>query len=62
MAQIISQLKSEGLTVLLSEQNLHFAQAVADQAVIIEGGRAKFFGTLQDLNDHPEIRDAYLAA
>ena len=62
MARIITQLKSEGLTVLLSEQNLHFAQAVADQAVIIESGRAMFFGTLQELNDHPEIRDAYLAA
>ena len=62
MAQVIGQLKSEGLTVLLSEQNLHFAQAVADQAVIIESGEAMFYGTLQELNSKPEIRDAYLAA
>lgn len=62
MAKVISQLKSEGLTILLSEQNLHFAQVVADRAVIIESGERKFYGTLQELNAHPEVRDAYLAA
>jgi branched-chain amino acid transport system ATP-binding protein len=62
MARVIGQLKSEGLTVLLSEQNLHFAQAVADLAVIIESGAQVYFGTLADLKARPEIRDAYLAA
>jgi branched-chain amino acid transport system ATP-binding protein len=62
MAKVIQQLKSEGLTVLLSEQNLHFAQAVADLAVIIESGVQVYHGTLKALNAHPEIRDAYLAA
>jgi len=62
MARVIQQLKSDGLTVLLSEQNLHFAQAVADQAVIIESGAQVFFGTLDELNAKPDIRDAYLAA
>lgn len=62
MAKVILQLKSEGLTVLLSEQNLHFAQAVADRAVIIESGERKFYGTLAELNAQPDIRDAYLAA
>lgn len=61
MARAILQLKAEGLTVLLSEQNLHFAQAVADRAVIIEGGSRKYAGTLADLDAHPEIRDAYLS-
>ena len=62
MAKVISQLKSEGLTILLSEQTLHFAQLVADRAVIIESGKQKYYGTLEDLNNQPEIRDAYLAA
>lgn len=62
MAKVIQQLKSEGLTVLLSEQNLHFAQAVADRAVIIESGAKVYQGTLKELSAHPEIRDAYLAA
>lgn len=62
MASVISQLKSEGLTILLSEQNLHFAQVVADRAVIIESGEQKFAGTLAELNAQPDIRDTYLAA
>ena len=61
MARIIQQLKADGLTVLLSEQNLHFARAVADVVVIIEGGTQKFTGTLEELNAQPEIRDAYLS-
>ena len=62
MIKVIGQLKSEGLTVLLSEQNLHFAQAVADSTVIIESGVKMFDGTLETLNSKPEVRDAYLAA
>jgi len=61
MARVILQLKSEGLTVLLSEQNLHFAQAVADGVVIIEHGTQKFVGTLADLQAQPDIRDQYLS-
>ncbi len=60
LARIILMLKQEGLTVLISEQNLHFAQIVADMAVIIESGAVKYTGIFEDLNAHPEIRDAYL--
>lgn len=60
MANVILQLKEEGLTVLISEQNLHFAQIVAVKAVIIESGTGKYVGTFDDLNAKPEIRDAYL--
>lgn len=62
MARVIQQLKSEGLTVLLSEQNLYFAQAVADLAVILESGTQVFQGTLDELKAQPEIHAAYLAA
>ena len=61
MARVILRLKKDGLTVLLSEQNLHFAQAVADRVVIIESGTAKYQGTLAELNAQPEIRDTYLS-
>lgn len=61
MARVILQLKTEGLTVLLSEQNLHFAQAVADGVVIIEHGTQKFVGTLAELEAQPDIRDQYLS-
>ncbi len=49
MAKTILDLKREGLTVLLSEQNLHFARAVADRALIIEKGRIRFAGTMAEL-------------
>lgn len=62
MAKVIIQLESEGLTILLSEQNLHFAQLVADCAVIIESGKQKYYGILDELNCQPELRNAYLVA
>lgn len=61
MAETIKTLKAEGLTVVISEQNLHFARAVADRAIIIEGGEKKFDGSFAKLEAHPEIRDAYLS-
>lgn len=61
MAETILKLKKEGLTVLISEQNLHFAKLVADRAVIIEGGTKRFDGTFETLEANSEIRDAYLS-
>ncbi len=61
MVRVILRLKKDGLTVLLSEQNLHFAQAVADRVVIVESGSVKYQGTLADLQAQPEIRDTYLS-
>lgn len=61
MAKIILKLKKDGLTVLISEQNLHFARIVSDYAVIIEGGENKYQGSFADLDAHPEIRDTYLS-
>ncbi|KZM50078.1 ABC transporter ATP-binding protein [Labrenzia sp. OB1] len=61
MAKTILKFKADGLTVVISEQNLHFAKMVADRAVIIEGGAKKFDGTFQDLEEDPQVRDAYLS-
>ena len=61
MADAILAMKREGLSVLLSEQNLHFARLISDRAYIIETGRIRFGGTLAELEAQPEIRDAYLA-
>lgn len=61
MAETILKLKQEGLPVLLSEQNLHFAKLVSDRAVIIEGGVKKYDGTFDELEANPDIRDAYLS-
>jgi branched-chain amino acid transport system ATP-binding protein len=61
MAKTILDLKREGLTVLLSEQNLHFARAVADRALIIEKGRIRFTGTLAELMANEAVRTQYLS-
>jgi branched-chain amino acid transport system ATP-binding protein len=61
MASTIRELKAEGLSVLLSEQNLNFAMAVADRAYIIEKGQIRFAGTVDELKANEGIRKAYLA-
>ena len=61
MARTIVRIKNEGLTVLLSEQNLHFAKLVADRAIIIESGAKQFDGTFADLDASPDIMDQYLS-
>lgn len=60
MAKAISGLKSKGVTILLSEQNIHFAKLVADNAVVIEKGRIQFTGTIDQVLADEEIRAAYL--
>ena len=61
MARVIGELKSEGLSVLLSEQNLHFARAVSDRAIIIEKGTLRFEGSFAKLDANPAISQQYLA-
>ena len=60
LARTIAALKGEGLTVLLSEQNLHFARALSDRAYIIEGGALRYEGSMADLESKPEVRRAHL--
>jgi branched-chain amino acid transport system ATP-binding protein len=61
MAKTILDLKQQGLTVLLSEQNLHFARTVADRALIIEKGRIRFAGTMAELMANEGVRAQYLS-
>lgn len=49
MASTIAELKKQGLSVLLSEQNLHFAGLVADRAYLLEQGRIAWQGGMQEL-------------
>ena len=61
MARAVSEMKREGLAVLLAEQNLRFARAVSDRATIIEKGRVRFEGTLATLIANDSVSRAYLA-
>jgi len=60
MARTIRTLKAEGISVLLCEQNLHFARAVADRAYIVEKGRNRYGGTMAALMDDASARAAFL--
>jgi branched-chain amino acid transport system ATP-binding protein len=61
MAQSVVAMKQEGLAVLLSEQNLAFAQRVSDRAIVIETGQIRFTGTMAAMLADPTIREQYLA-
>ena len=60
MARTIRALKAQGVSVLLSEQNLPFAEAVADRAYLIEQGQIAHQGRMAELVGNAEIRKTYL--
>ena len=60
LAEQIAALKRQGLTILLSEQNLKFAARLADRAYIIEKGQIRFDGPMRQVLDDESIRRAYL--
>jgi branched-chain amino acid transport system ATP-binding protein len=49
MANTIVELKKEGLSVLLSEQNIHFAELVCDRAYVLEKGQLQWHGPMAEL-------------
>jgi branched-chain amino acid transport system ATP-binding protein len=56
----LHRLKEEGLTMLLTEQQVPIALSLADRAYVLENGRIRISGKSQDLLDEPEVRRAYL--
>jgi branched-chain amino acid transport system ATP-binding protein len=61
LGEQIAALKREGLTIVLSEQNLKFAAALADRACVIEKGQIRFDGPMQALLADEAVRRAYLS-
>jgi branched-chain amino acid transport system ATP-binding protein len=61
MAHMIMTLKQQGLSILLSEQNLHFAQMVCDRAYVLEQGQIRFSGTMEALAANEEVQQNYLS-
>ena len=60
LGEQIAALKREGLTILLSEQNLKFAARLADRAYIIEKGIIRFDGPMAALMADEDLRRKYL--
>jgi branched-chain amino acid transport system ATP-binding protein len=61
MVEAIRTMKREGVSMIVSEQNLHFARLISDRAYIIERGRICYGGTMGELDARPDIRDAHLS-
>lgn len=61
MAHMILELKAKGVSILLSEQNLHFADLVCDRAYVLEKGVIQYEGTMAELNANESVRRAYLS-
>ncbi|KNZ34580.1 MAG: ABC transporter [Methylibium sp. NZG] len=61
MAQTIVELKSQGVSILLSEQNMHFAELVSDRAYVLEKGQIRYSATMAELSANEEVRRAYLS-
>ncbi len=61
MAQMILALKKQGVSILLSEQNLQFANIVCDRAYVLEKGQIRFSGTMRELDKNQSVRRAYLS-
>jgi branched-chain amino acid transport system ATP-binding protein len=57
---ILAELKAQGTTILLVEQNARAALKVADRGYVLETGRIILDGTAADLRDDPEVQRAYL--
>jgi branched-chain amino acid transport system ATP-binding protein len=60
MFSLISRLHSEGLSVLLVEQNVAQSLEIAQRAYVLENGSIRFSGLSKDLMKSDELRRAYL--
>jgi branched-chain amino acid transport system ATP-binding protein len=58
--KLISQLRDQGLTILLVEQNVRQALAISDRAYVLESGRTVMEGTGQALLNDDRLVQAYL--
>ena len=61
MVQMLLTLKQQGVSILLSEQNLHFARLVCDRAYVLEKGQIRFNGTMAELDANEHVRQSYLS-
>jgi branched-chain amino acid transport system ATP-binding protein len=60
MANTILELKKEGLSILLSEQNMVFAELVSDRAYVLEKGEIRWQGAMAALSVDSTVQRSYL--
>jgi branched-chain amino acid transport system ATP-binding protein len=60
MAATIIELKKAGLSILLSEQNIHFAELVSDRVYVLEKGQIHWQGRMDELIGNIEVQRNFL--
>ncbi|WIT14017.1 branched-chain amino acid ABC transporter ATP-binding protein/permease [Paucibacter sediminis] len=60
LAEVLRQLKAEGLSILLVEHDMEFVMGLTDRIVVMEFGTKLIEGTPEEVQASPEVRAAYL--
>ena len=60
MFDIIRQIRAEGMTVIMVEQNAAAALELSDRSYVLEQGRVSITGTGEALRNDPQVKQAYL--
>ncbi|SEQ24415.1 amino acid/amide ABC transporter ATP-binding protein 2, HAAT family [Faunimonas pinastri] len=62
LLEVLTDIRSQGVTVLLVEQDVFAAFSVADRGYVMETGRVVGEGSIAELQNDPAVREAYLGA
>jgi branched-chain amino acid transport system permease protein len=60
LAEVLSQLRAEGMSLLLVEHDMDFVMTLADRVVVVEFGTRLTEGTPAEVQEDPKVRAAYL--
>jgi branched-chain amino acid transport system ATP-binding protein len=61
LADAIQTVVAEGMSVIVSEQNLHFAEMIASEVIIIEKGVPRYSGQMSDLKQNETVQKEYMS-
>jgi ABC-type branched-subunit amino acid transport system ATPase component len=63
LIEVVGRLRDQGMTIVIVEQSLNVALAVADRAIFLEKGRVRFEGPTRDLAERDDLaRAVFLGA
>jgi branched-chain amino acid transport system permease protein len=60
LAQVIKNLKAEGVSVLLVEHDMDLVMKICDSLVVMEFGNVLVEGSPVEIQNNPQVRAAYL--
>ena len=60
MIDAFAELKASGVTILLVEQNIHFAQRLGDHVAVMDNGRVVHAGTMAAFSADAQLQQSLL--